>query len=471
MKRSILLTLLLLGTASICLASGVDADAVSNPYDAILGERVYHFNFISIIRGLFGMAALLFIAWLFSSDRKNVNWSTVLKALGLQFVIALSIMFIPSVRDGFEWFGSGFIAVVNWTQAGTSYLFGPLVDTVNFGYVFALQVLPPIIFFAALTALLFYLGVLQKIVWAMGWVLTKSMGISGAEALSCAGNIFLGQTEAPIMVKEYIPKMTKSEIVLIMVSGMSTMAGGVLAVYITMLGGGDPALELEFAKHLLSASVMAAPGAIAFAKIIQPQKEKIDNTITISKEKTGKNALDAISVGTSEGLRLAANVAAMLLVFIALIAGFNNICFSIGEFTHLNGWIASATGGQFETLSLEYILSLLFSPVIWLTGLPTADVHLAARLLGEKLIMTEFIGFQSLTDMIQGGLFSSTKSIIMSAYIVCGFANIASVGILIGGVGGMAPNQRPIMSSFGFKALLASTLVALMSAIMAGIFL
>lgn len=455
---------------SIEQISNQNNDISQNAYQAILAKKEFKFSFVSLLRGVLGMAVLIFIAWLCSADRKRIYWPTVGKALLLQFIIAISIILFPFIQYGFEFVGHGFIAVINWTKAGTSFLFGPLVSD-DFGYIFALNVLPPIIFFSALTSLLFYLGVLQKIVWGMGWVLTKFMRLSGAESLSCAGNVFLGQTEAPTMVKAYIPTMTKSEIVLIMVSGMSTMAGGVLAVYISMLGGGDPALELEFAKHLLSASVMAAPGAIAFAKIIQPQIEEIDNTISLPKEKAGKNALDAISNGTSEGLRLAANVAAMLLVFYALIAGFNHICFVIGDITNLNSWIASSSNGQFDALTLEYMLSKLFAPVIWLTGIPSADVGLAGQLLGEKVIMTEFVGYQSLSTMIQEGTFSSDKSIIMATYILCGFANFASIGILIGGVGSMAPNQRPIMSSFGFKALLASVLVALMSAIMIGMML
>ncbi|MFI3248875.1 MAG: nucleoside transporter C-terminal domain-containing protein [Rikenellaceae bacterium] len=451
-------------------ASDAENVVSNNAYNAILAQREFQFDFLSFLRGIVGMASLIFIAWLVSSDRKHINWSTVFKALLLQFIMALSIILFPFVKSAFEFVGHGFIAVLNWTNAGTTYLFGPLMSD-DFGYIFALRVIPPIIFFSAITSLLFYLGVLQKIVWAMGWLLTKFMNLSGAESLSCVGNVFLGQTEAPIMVKAYIPKMTKSEIVLIMVSGMATMAGGVLAVYISLLGGGDPALELEFAKHLLSASVMAAPGAIAFAKIIMPQTEKIDNSVTVSKDSVGKNVLDAISTGTSDGLRLAVNVAAMLLVFNALIAGFNHICLAIGDVTHLNGFIASISGGQFDSLSMEYILSVVFSPIIWLTGIPAADIHLASQVLGEKIIMTEFISFQNLAQMMQSGAFTSEKSIIMTAYIVCGFSNFASIGILIGGVGGMAPNQRPIMSANGFKALLASTLVALMSAIMIGMFI
>ena len=305
----------------------------------------------------------------------------------------------------------------------------------------------------------------------MGWCLTRLMKLSGAESLSCAGNIFLGQTEAPLLVKEYLPQMTRSELMLVMTSGLSTMAGGVLAAYIGMLGGGDKLMEVEFAKHLLSASVMAAPGAIALSKIIVPQTEEIDNSVEVSNEKVGKNILDSISTGTTEGLKLAANVGAMLLVFYALIAGFNFIFGKIGEVTALNEVIASATDGRFSALSLEFLLSYLFYPVIWLTGICAEDLPLVGRLLGEKLILTEFVGYQSLATMIQTNAFVSTKSVILSTYILCGFANFASVGIQVGGVGGMAKGKRHILSEYGFRALIAATLVALMSASMIGMFL
>lgn len=441
-----------------------------NPYKAILTSRTFTFDIWAIAKGLFGMAVLILIAWLFSTDRKHINWGTVGKALALQFIIALSMLLFPAVQTVFEVLGKCFVAVLDWTKAGSTFLFGSLMDANNFGFIFVLQILPTIIFFSALTSLFFYLGILQKIVWGMGWVLTKFMKLSGAESLSCAGNIFLGQTEAPLMVKEYIPRMTRSELMLVMTSGMATMAGGVLAAYIGMLGGGDKALEVEFAKHLLSASVMAAPGAIAMAKILRPQTEEIDNSVEVSSEKIGKNILDAISNGTTEGLKLAANIAAMLLVFYALIAGVNAIL-NVVSFSAIDQAIASVTGGRYNDLSLEFVLAYLFYPVVWITGVPAADIDLVGRLLGEKVILTEFVGYQSLATMIQNAVFSSPKSIIMATYVLCGFANFASIGILIGGVGGMAPEKRPILSQYGIRALLGATLVALMSAAMVGMFI
>lgn len=442
-----------------------------NPYKAILAEKNFTFNIVSILRGICGMAIIILIAWLFSVDRKRVNWGTVGKALALQFIIAVSVLMFPAVQSVFEVLGKCFVAVLDWTKAGSNFLFGGLMDTSKFGFVFVLQILPTIIFFSALTSLFFYLGVLQKVVWAMGWCLTKLMKLSGAESLSCAGNIFLGQTEAPLLVKAYIPQMTRSELMLIMTSGMATMAGGVLAAYIGMLGCGDRLMEIEFAKHLLSASVMAAPGAIAISKILKPQTEEVDNSVEVSSEKIGKNILDAISNGTADGLKLAANVGAMLLVFYALIAGFNFIFDKIGDITSLNTVIAEATGGRYTGLSLEFFLSYLFYPVIWLTGINGADLPLVGRLLGEKLILTEFVGYQSLATMIQTGAFVSTKSVILATYVLCGFANFASVGIQIGGIGGMAKDKAHILSEYGFRALLGATLVALMSAAMIGMFL
>ena len=424
-----------------------------NPYTQLLVNGGISFSFPSIIKGLVGMAVIILVCWIFSSDRKNVNWGTVGKALLLQLAIAISVLAVPAVQTLFEAMGSAFIAVLNWTKAGSNFLFGNLMDMSKFGYVFALQILPTIIFFSALTSLFFYLGILQRVVWIMGWLLTKFMKLSGAEALTCAGNIFLGQSEAPLLAKAYIPNMTKSELVVIMVSGMATMSGGVLAAYIGMLGNGDPALELEFAKHLLSASVMAAPGAIALSKILVPQTEEIDNKVSVSKEKIGKNILDAISNGTADGLKMAANIAALLLVFYALIAGANEIL----------GWL--------KLPSLETILGYIFYPVIWFTGVPGEDIGLIGRLLGEKLILTEFVGYQSMSQMIGSGAFHSPKSVVMASYVLCGFANFASVGIVIGAVGSIAPNKKHILSQYGFKALLGSALVALMSAAMIGMFM
>jgi len=328
--------------------------------------------------------------------------------------------------------------------------------------------LPTIIFFSALTSILFYYGVIQKVVYFLALGMTKLLRLSGAESLSVAGNIFLGQTESPLMIKAYLEKMNRSEMLLVMAGGMATLAGGVLAVYIKVLGGGDPAQELLYAKHLLAASIMAAPGVVVVAKMLLPQTENIEKEVEVSKDRIGKNVLDAISNGTTEGVRLAVNVAGMLLVFIAFIAMFNYIFGWLGNLTGLNALIASATHGSYDQLSLQFLLGYLFAPLMWLLGVPGADIDLVGRVLGEKLIMTEFIGYVSLGELKEAGRFMHDKSIIMATYILCGFANVASIGIQIGGIGSLAPGKRVLLSQLGVKALLAGTLASLLSATIIG---
>ncbi len=368
-------------------------------------------------------------------------------------------------------FGHIFVKILDFTKAGTDFLFGTLVDTSQFGMIFAFQILPTIIFFSALTSLLFYWGIIQKVVWALAWVFTKLMKLSGAESLSVAGNIFLGQTESPLMIKAYLPKMNDSEIMLVMTGGMATLAGAVLAAYIGMLGGSDPVLRLEFAKHLLTASVMAAPGAVIFSKIMVPNPDEVNRDIEVSKDRIGSNVLDAITNGTSEGLKLAVNVGAMLLAFLALIAMFNFIFGKVGYWTGLNDVITQATDGRFHELSLQFLLGYIFAPVMWLIGVNPQDILLVGRLLGEKLILTEFIGYISLSDLKAAGAFADQKSIVMATYILCGFANFASIGIQIGGIGALAPNKRVTLSRYGMPALIAGTLASLMSATIIGMIL
>lgn len=424
-----------------------------------------------LLRGLLGMVSIIFIAWIFSTNRRAVNWKTVGIGLGIQILLAIAILKMPPVQFAFEFAGQLFVKVLDFTKAGTEFLFAGFLNTETFGFIFAFQVLPTIIFFSALTSLLFYLGIIQKVVYALAWLMTKAMRLSGAESLAVAGNIFLGQTEAPLMIKHYLPKMSRSEILLVMTGGMATMAGGVLAAYISFLGGDDPVQRLIFAKHLLAASVMAAPGAVVVAKILAPQTETIDQSVVVSKDRIGSNILDAISNGTTEGLKLAANVAAMLLVFIAFIAMFNFIAGQIGQWTNLNDTIYAATAGQFDRLSLQLILGYVFSPIMWLIGVSLPDIVLAGRLLGEKVIMTEFIAYVSLAELKEAGAFYDPKTIIMATYMLCGFANFASIGIQIGGIGSLAPNQRVLLSSFGMRALLGGTLAALISATIVGVIL
>ena len=426
---------------------------------------------ISIPRGILGMVVLILIAYLFSANRSMIKWRLVGIGLGIQLLLAVSILKVPFIRSFFEFIGKIFVVILDFTRVGSEFLFGSLLDVNSIGYIFALQILPTIIFFSALTSVLFYLGIIQKIVYGLAWLLTRSLGISGAESLSVAGNIFLGQTESPLLIKAYLEKMTKSEILLVMIGGRATVAGGVLAAYIGFLGGDDPAQRLLFAKHLLAASIMAAPGAIVISKILYPQIDPINTDINISKQNVGSNLLDAMSNGTTEGLKLALNVGAMLLVFFAFIAMINFVFIKAGGWVGINDNIADFTHGQYKNLSLQFILGYIFAPLMWLIGVGSSDITLVGQLLGEKIIASEFVGYESLASLKAAGSFSTTKSIIMATYMLCGFANVASIGIQIGGIGGLAPGKRVLLSQFGAKALIGGTLASLMSATIVGMIL
>lgn len=427
-----------------------------------------HISLVSVLRGLLGIASLLGIAWLFSADRKGISWRVVGIGLLIQIALAVGVLYVPFIQAFFEFFGKIFITILDFTKAGTEFLLGDLVDTSKTGYIFAFQVLPTIVFFSALTSLLFYLGIIQKVVYALAWGMTKLMNISGMESLSVAGNIFVGQTEAPLMIKEYLDDMSPSEIFLVMTGGMATIAGGVLAAYISFLGGEDPVQRLIFAKHLLAASVMAAPGAVVFAKVLVPQTRPVDNKIQVTKDKVGKNVLDAISNGASEGVKLAINVAGMLLVFVAFIAFANYLFTKFGSLTGINDWVAQISGGRNQVLNLQFILGYAISPLMWLIGIAPADITYAGSLLGQKIIMTEFIGYVDLAHLKATGAFAQTKSLIMCTYFLCGFANFASIGIQIGGIGGLTPKNKPLLARFGMRALLAGTLASLLSATVVG---
>jgi len=427
------------------------------------------FSLNSLLRGILGMVALLGIAYIFSSNRKAINWKTIGIGLALQLILAVGVLKVGFVKASFEFVGTLFVKVLDFTRAGSEFLLGGMMNVDNFGFIFLFQVLPTIIFFSALTSLLFYLGVIQIVVKGMATVLTKLMNISGPEGLSTAGNIFLGQTEAPLMIKAYLEKMNRSEIFLVMTGGMATVAGGVLAAYISFLGGNDPVLRLEFAKHFLAASVMAAPGAIIISKMLCPQTESVNTDVEVTKEKIGSNILDAIATGTTEGLKLAANVAAMLLVFIAFIAMINYTFGKIGLWTGLNDVIAANT--PYKSFSLETILGIIFSPLMWLIGIAKEDMMLMGQLLGIKLAASEFVGYIQLAELKNVANevhFTFNKSVIMATYMLCGFANFASIGIQIGGIGSLAPNQRKTLSEFGLKAVLGGSLASLLSATIAG---
>ncbi len=437
------------------------------------GTEKQSFSFITLLRGLLGVLVIVFLAWLFSTNRKAISWRVVVLGLSFQIVLAMGVLYIPVIQNVFDFVGKIFVNILDFTNEGTEFLFaanstGEIEEPLKN---FAFTILPTIIFFSALTSLLFYLGVIQKIVYGLAWVMKKFLKLSGAESLSVAGNIFVGQTESPLMIKAYLPKMNKSEILLVMSGGMATLAGGVLAVYIRVLGGGDPVQELIYAKHLLAASIMAAPGVVVISKILVPQTEDVISDAHISKDQAGKNVLDSISNGTSEGLKLAVNVAAMLLVFIAFIALINFVFMKTGTWLSINDWVANVSNGQFEELSLQFVLGYGLAPLMWLIGVNASDIALVGQILGEKIIMTEFIGYISLSELKEAGAFADPKSIIMGTYMLCGFANFASIGIQIGGIGSLAPNQRLQLSKFGLRALLAGTLASLLSATIIGVIL
>jgi CNT family concentrative nucleoside transporter len=431
------------------------------------------FSFESLLRGVLGIFSLLVIAFAFSRNRKEIDWKLVSKGLGIQILFALLILKVPFIQNGFEWISSIFVVILGFTREGNIFLFGDLVENIDsFGFIFVFQVLPTILFFSALTSLFFYYGILQKVVYGFAILMKKTLNLSGAESLAAAGNVFLGQTESPLLIKPYINKMTLSELMCLMSGGMATIAGGVLAAYIGFLGGSDPVQQLFFAKHLLAASVMSAPAAVVSAKILLPETENVNKNMNISKEQIGTNALEAITIGTTQGLKLAVNVGAMLLVFIAFVAMANYFLEDfIGDFTGINTWISSITNGQYDGLTLQFILGYTLAPVTWLMGVCSQDMILVGQLLGEKTILNEFVAYVSLGDLKASGKFFEEKSIIIATYILCGFANISSIGIQIGGIGALAPKRTKDLSKLGILALIAGTLACLFTAVIVGMIL
>ena len=429
-------------------------------------------SFVSMGRGALGMTLLIGLAFLLSTDRKNIPWKTVGLGLLVQFFIALGVLKVAFLKEVFEGLGSFFIRILEYTQTGSKMLLGDFANVELYGFIFVFQALPVIIFFSALTSVLYYFGIIQKVVKALAWGLTRLLKISGTESLAVAANIFMGQTEAPLLIKAYLKRMTRSELFLVMVGGMATVAGSVLGAYISFLGGSDPEKQLYFAQNLLAASVMAAPGAVVISKIIYPQTEPISAEIHIPKEEIGSNFLTAISNGTGEGVRMAVNVAAMLLVFISLIALGNGILGAVGELGGINAWIASHT--VYDSLSVEFILGHLFAPFMWLLGVAYEDITLIGQLIGIKLVASEFVAYAQLADLQNMGSalhFQYQKSVVMATYMLCGFANFASIGIQIGGIGIIAPSKKQMLTELGLRAMLGGTLVSLLSATIAGMIL
>ena len=426
----------------------------------------------SVVRCIIGMCSIIFIAYLLSNNKKRIDWKTIIIGLSSQLIIAVAVLKIDFVRMVSEKIGQGFLAIVTFTNQGSRILFGDLADSSKYGEIFVFQVLPVIIFFSALTSVLYYYRIIQNVVSGLAWMMTKFLNISGQESLAVAGNIFLGQTEAPLLVKGYLNKMNKSEYFLLMTGGMATVAGSVLAAYIGFLGGDDPIQRIEVAKNLIIASVMAAPGAIVISKLMFPQTEEVDKEIEISSDVTGTNLLSAINNGTRDGIKMAVNVGAMLLVFLALIALVNGVFYQIAEVFGLNNWIQENT--IYEAFSLELILGYLFAPLMWLIGVATEDITLMGQLLGVKLAASEFVAYielASLKDIGSALHLTYQKSVIMATIMLCGFANFASIGIQIGGIGILAPGKSKLLTEIGFKAMIAGTLVSLLSATFVGMLL
>jgi nucleoside transporter len=551
-----------------------------------------------IFRGILGITVLIAVLYIFSANRKAIDWKLVGIALGMQILFGLAVLKVDFIRGIFNFIGKGFVNVLEFTKQGSTFVFGGLMDPSNIGFIFAFQILPTILFFSALSSILYYLGILQRIIYALAYVMTRVMRLSGAESLAAAANVFIGQTEAPLIIKPYLDKMTKSELLCLMVGGMATIAGGVLAAYIGFLGGDDAASKEEFARHLLTASIMSAPAAILAAKILYPETEEVDTNLEIPKDKIGNNLLEAISNGTSDGLKLAVNVGAMLIVFIALVAMLNAICsstlgewigwtsdgafalsgntflpsqdtliqaiqvplppteemvkviqesiligsngldsiaFNIVEEAHsvprfdvvydtllrntmdvrwavigeeaiagangidslipVDGWVLyentnaktpldtlsyagneinrmslnlhtnQTTSGRFPAFNLEYILGVVMSPVAWILGTPSDDILIVGQLLGKKTILNEFVAYADIPAVSDS---ISHKSKIIATYALCGFANFASIGIQIGGIGAIAPERRTTLSEFGIKALIGGTIACFLTATIAG---
>ncbi|ACB77313.1 NupC/NupG family nucleoside CNT transporter [Opitutus terrae] len=433
-------------------------------------------------RGFFGIAVFLAIAVALSENRRAISWRLIATGVALQFTFAALVLYFAPARIVIEWIGSRFVDLLGFTNAGVEMLFGSLADKSKHGVLFAIQVLPSIIFFSAFSSLLYYLGILQKIVFVFAWVMSKTMRLSGAETLSASANIFLGQTEAPFLIKPYLPTMTRSEMLTIMTGGMATIAGAVMIAYIAFLGGDDPQQQVLFATHLITASVINAPAGLMLSKILLPQTEPVSTDLNVSKERIGSNLVDAVCVGTTDGLKLAVNVGAMLIAFTALIAMLNALLGWFGSphdlviggatlvhYPGLNAWIREVTDGAFQSFSLELLFGLVYAPIAWLLGIDLGHLLQSGALLGTRTVLNEFISFSQLAGLKSSGALTDARTIIILTYAMCGFANIVSIGIQIGGIGALAPNQRSNLAQLGVKAMIGGTLACYLSACVAGI--
>ena len=447
-------------------------------------------DFTSLIRGIIGIIILLGIAFLISNNKKKINWRLVLSGLAIQITLAIFIIkgdqlgqfFAPLgwIKEFFRFVSSFFVLVLNFTTEGAKFVFGSLGlgpgNEGSLGVFFAFQVLPTIIFFASLMSLLYYLGVMQKIVQGMAWFMARVMGTSGAESLSCTANIFVGQTEAPLMIKPYLKGMTQSELLTIMVGGMATIAGGVMAAYIQILGtafaqaNNIPIREAQllFATHLLGASVMAAPAALLISKIMYPEtgEPETKGKVKVSVEKNASNVIEAAAVGASEGMTLALNVAAMLIAFIALIALINYFLGWVGDIFGFNNALIAQFGHKF---SLQLIFGSVLQFIAFGIGVPWESAYHFGSLIGTKVVLNEFVAYLDMSKLVEIKSLVNEKAILMATYALCGFANFSSIAIQIGGISPLAPNRRTDLAKLGIRAVIGGTLATLLTATLAGI--
>ena len=424
---------------------------------------------ITIARGILGVCILLSVCWVFSVDRKAVNWRLVVSGLALQSVLVFLMLKVPVVEKSVESIALFFKLVIDFAAVGSEFLFGELVTNETYHAQLGFRVLPSIIFFAAIISILYYLGILQRIVYAFAWLMQRTMKLSGAETLSAAANVFIGYTEAPLVVRPYIERMTRSEILCLMTVGMATMSGTILGIYMSVIGGGDEVKTVAAGKHLITASLMTAPIALVVSKILYPETEKVDQNLKVSRESIGVNIFDAVATGTHQGLRLAVTVLALLIVFISLIHLCNYITRDwIGEWLQVNQWIASATEGKFEGLTLQFMAAVIFAPVAWVIGIDAEHALLVGQLLGERIVLTEFIAYLSLGDMISTGILTDPKAIVISTFALCGFAHLSSCSIIIGGLSTLAPGQRHNFASLVLRALAGGTISTLINDSVAG---
>ena len=421
----------------------------------------------SIFFGLFGLSVLIGIAWLFSNNKRAVDWRLVLTGIALQIGFAALVLLVPGGREVFDWLGHGFVKILEFVSAGSTFIFGSLMDTQTYGFIFAFQVLPTIIFFAALMGVMYHLGVMQFIVRIMAAAITKVMKVSGAETTSVCASVFIGQTEAPLTVRPYIGRMTESELITMMIGGMAHIAGGVLAAYVGMLGGGDPEQAQFYAKHLLAASIMAAPATLVIAKLLIPETGTplTRGTVKMEVEKTTSNVIDAAAAGAADGLRLALNIGAMLLAFIALIALINAPLTWLGDITGVAAMLGKPT-------DLATIFGYVLAPIAWVIGVPWQDATTVGSLIGQKIVINEFVAYLQLAEIVNGrveGVELTEKGRLIATYALCGFANFSSIAIQIGGIGGLAPERRQDLAKFGLRAVLGGTLATFMTATIAGV--